>query len=378
MFVQLLLASLVVTGVLSGILTLGGLFRNVPSAVLYSRAIFPVALGVLPINVYNALPIGVAVAVTWYYTNLVADHTIDVLYAAGFSYFSAILPALLLAFSAATFGLYLSFVEAPRGWTRLLDAIYVGTHNVDPSNLEARRFYGLNDNSRTFYFERWLSKDEIGDVFVREITDDGLEKSISAPIGDFVKIPSATFLYLRDAVVETRKAGERAPTIISFNELWISTGLRGSATPERNLTYLAELGPVAFAVAYNQGDARYQREWMDEAFKRAIPPIVTVTYVLVCIRLALLGLGRRQEAFWKLHAICAGVLVHHVILFLAADGLISLHGRLAWIIVAVIAVEISFGIAVNSVPFQPRTLNGGSDRSEIGTSSEQELELISN
>jgi lipopolysaccharide export LptBFGC system permease protein LptF len=354
MFVQLLVAALVVTGVLSGILTLGGLFRNVPTAVLYSRAILPVALGVLPINVYNALPIGVAVAAAWYYTNLVADHAVDVLYAAGFSYFSVILPALVLALLAATVGFYLSFVEAPRGWGRLLDAIYIGTHNVDPSNLDAQRFYALNDNSRTFYFGRWLNKDEIAEVFMRDI-DDGSETSISAPIGEFVKVPSTTFLYLREAVVETRKAGQPAPRIIKLNELWINTGLRGSATPERNATYLPELGPVAFAAAHNQGDAHSQREWIAEAFKRTIPPILTITYVLVGIRLAFLGLGGRQETSWKLHAICAGIIVHHVILFLAADGLISQDIRMAWLIVAVIAIEIGIGILISSGPAHPET-----------------------
>jgi lipopolysaccharide export LptBFGC system permease protein LptF len=377
MFFQLLMASLVVTGVLSGILTLGGLFRNVPPAVLYSKAIFPVALGVLPINFYNALPIGVTIAAAWYYTNVVADHTIDALYAAGFSYFSVILPALLLALLATAFGFYLSFVEAPRGWTRLLNAIYVGTHDVDPSNLEAQRFYALNDNSRTFYFGRWVTKHEIAEVFMRELADGG-ERSISAPIGDFVKIPSATFLYLRDAVVETRRAGELAPTIINFNELWINTGLRGSGTPERDATSLAELGPVAFAAAYNQGDAHDQREWTDEAFKRAIPPILTVVYVLIGIRLALLGFGARQETFWKLHAIWLGIIVHHVLLFLAVDGLITLDRRLAWAIVAVIAIEICIGIAINSALFQPGALNRRSQRSEIKTSGERELELISN
>src|ERR1700733_4229039 len=131
MFVQLLVALLVVTATLSGILTLLVLFTNVPPAVLYSKAVLPLALGALTINFYNVLPIGAAIAAAWYYGNLVADHTIDVLYAAGFSYFSVVLPALVLALLATSAGFYLSLVEAPHGWSRVLDAMY-----IDPSKLE--------------------------------------------------------------------------------------------------------------------------------------------------------------------------------------------------------------------------------------------------
>lgn len=348
MFVQLLVASLVVTSVLSSILTLVLLFTDVPSAVLYSKAILPLALGSLSIHFCSFLPVGVAIAATWYYTNLVADHAIQVLYATGFSYFSVVLPALLVALLATTFGFYLSLVEAPRGWSRVLDAMYLGPKEVDPSTLEPQRFYIQNNNSRTFYFGRWLTNDEVAEVFLQERNDDGSEKSISAPTGKFVKTPSTSLLYLADAVLETRKAGERSPTIINIKKLWIDSGMRGSATPERSSTYLAELGSVAFAAAY-EGDTNYQREWMREAFKRTIPPILTVTYLLVGVRLALLGLGGRRERPWKLYAICVGIMVHHAILLLGTDALILRDRRLAWAIVAVIAIEICIGIVVNSV-----------------------------
>jgi len=350
MFVQLLVALLVVTSTLSSIIILGSLFTNVPSEVLYSRAVIPFALGALPINFSNLLPISVAIVAAWYYTNLAADHGIHVLYATGFSYFSVVMPGLLLALLATAFGFYLSLVEVPRGWSRVLDAVYVATHDVDPSTLEPQRFYTLNDNSRTFYFGRRLTSDEIADVFMQERTGDGGERSISSPIGSFVKTPRTTLLYLADAVLQTRKAGERAPTIVSVNRLWIDSGMRGSATPERNSTHLAELGSVAFAAAYHQGDAHYQREWIDEAFKRTIPPILTVTYLLFGVRLALLGLGGRQERPWMLYAICVGVIVHHAVLLLSIDALISLDRRMAWAIAAFIVIEIGMGILVNFVP----------------------------
>jgi lipopolysaccharide export system permease protein len=215
MFVQQLVALLVVTGTLSSVVILGTLFTNVPSELLYSRAVFPFALGALPINFSTLLPVSVAIVAAWYYSNLVADHGVHVLYATGFSYFSVVLPGLLLALLATAFGFYLSLVEVPRGWSRLLDAVYVATHDVDPSTLEPQRFYALNDNSRTFYFGRWLTDGEIAGVFMQERTGDGGERSISSPIGKFVKTPGTTLLYLADAVLEIRKAGERAPT---FNQ----------------------------------------------------------------------------------------------------------------------------------------------------------------
>jgi lipopolysaccharide export system permease protein len=356
MFVQLLVASLIVTSVLSSLLTLVLLFTDIPPAVLYSRAILPLALGLLSIHFCSFLPVGVAIAATWYYSNLASDHAVQVLYATGFSYFSVVLPALVLALLATAFGFYLSLVEVPRGWSRVLNAIHVGTHDVDPSTLEPQRFYTLNDNSRTFYFGRRLNDDEISEVFMQERNNDGSERSISAPTGKFVRTPGTTLLYLTDAMLEMRKSGERTPTITSVDKLWIDSGMRGSATPERNSTYLAEQGSVAFAAAYDQGDTNYQREWMREAFKRTIPPILTVAYTLVGIRLALLGLGGRRETPWKLYAICVGLIVHHAILLLAADALILRDRRLAWIIVAAVAIETCIGIVLNSA--SPAAIRG--------------------
>jgi lipopolysaccharide export LptBFGC system permease protein LptF len=350
MFVQLLVALLVVTTALSGLLSLAVVFASAPSAVLYSRAVVPLVLGAITINFCNVLPIGIAVAVVWYYNNLVADHAIDALYASGFSYFSVILPALLLALLATAAGFYLSLVEVPRGWSRVLDAIYIGTHDVDAAKLEPQHFYTLNDNSRTFYFGRRLNGDEIAEVFIQERTDGGGEKSISSPSGSFIKTPGTTLLYLADAVLQTRKAGELTPATVTLNRLWIDTGMRGSATPERNAKYLAELESAAFAAARDRGDAHYQREWTLEAFKRTIPPVLVITYLLAGVRLALLGLGRRQERPWRLYAIYVGFIVHHAVLLLAIDALISLDRRMAWAIAAIIAIEIGAGVVVNFVP----------------------------
>src|SRR5262245_26137736 len=107
MFFQMLVAALVVTTTLSSLLILVAMFTRVPTAVLYSKTVFLLVLGAFPINFCNVLPLGVAIAATWHYTNLVADRTIDVLYAAGVSYFSVILPALLFALLASIFGFYL-------------------------------------------------------------------------------------------------------------------------------------------------------------------------------------------------------------------------------------------------------------------------------
>jgi hypothetical protein len=103
------------------------------------------------------------------------------------------------------------------------------------------------------------------------------------------------------------------------------------------------------AGAYNQGDANYQREWLGEAFKRTMPPILCVIYLLVGVRLALVDLGGRQERPWKFYVICVGVLIHHGIFLLAIDTLISLDRRMAWAIAAFVVIEICIAIAVNSL-----------------------------
>jgi hypothetical protein len=88
---------------------------------------------------------------------------------------------------------------------------------------------------------------------------------------------------------------------------------------------------------------------------------LTVIYLLVGVRLVLVGLGSKQEKGWKLYAISGGVIVHHAIFLVATDALISLDRRMAWAVVAVIAIEFCIGIMINSVPFQAKTSNERSD-----------------
>ena len=348
-----LIGRLIVTTVIAVIgvcvpLTMLILFRQVPPALLYSKSIWIILYGVLPTELYLALPAGLAIAVTWWYNVLVSDYAVDALYAAGYSPFAIISPAIIVALLGAVLGFYLSCVVAPQSSTRLYDLIFDFQHNLRPSSLDAKKFYHFENGARTVVFDRWLDGDNIGDVFLREVEDEGEERVVTAGIGQFVVTEQESYLYLFDGVIQEFKRNDSKPRMTQFDKLLVSLGLRGMVPPQRPWVGIAELGPIKFLTAFSsmKSEPRKLMQWAAEALRRFGAPILTMAYPLIGIGLVFLGVGNRQDTSSRITVICAFLMINHAMIILTAQAVVNWDVRSVWAVIFVIAMEMIAGIVL--------------------------------
>jgi lipopolysaccharide export system permease protein len=347
---RLLVATLIaVTGVCIP-LTVLALFHAVPPALLYSKSIWAILYGILPTEFYLALPAGLAIAATWWYHTLVSDNAVDVLYAAGCSPLAIVSPAIVVALLGTVLGFYLSCVVAPQGSARLYDLIFDFQHNLRPSILEAKKFYSLENNTRTIFFDHWLDGGNIGDVFLREAEEDGQEKVITADVGQFISAEQESYLYLTNGLVQTFKRNDSKPRMMQFDKFLVSFGLRGTTPPKRPWTGVAELGPVKFLSAFSsmKSEPRKLMQWAAEALRRFGAPFLTSAYALIGIGLVLLGVGNRQDTSSRINAICVFLMINHALIIFTAQAVVNWDVRSIWIVIFLIAMEMVAGIALVS------------------------------
>lgn len=346
---RLIVATFIVVPGVCVPLTILALFREVPSRLLYSKALWTILNAIVPTELYLTLPIGLAIAVTWWYETLVSDYAVDVLYSAGYSPFAVISPAVVVALLGTAVCLGLSCVVAPHGAARLYDLIYDFQHSLAPTNLEPRKFYefDIDDQKHTIFFESWIDANTIRDVFVRETEDNGKQTVITAPTGQFIETVEESYLYLLDGVYQSSKWGEAQSTMIHFDNFLVSFGLRGGGTPQRPWTGIAELGPVEFLGAYaNFTTDRKKMQWTSEALRRFGAPFLTLAYTLIGVGLVLHGLGIRRDNWWRLNAICVLLVINHAVVMSMAEGVINMSAKGVWIILSIIVIEMIAGLVL--------------------------------
>lgn len=342
---RLLIATTIVSaGVLIPITTIS-VFTEVPTGLIYSKSIGAVLYGIIPRELYSALPVAVAIAIMWRYDALVQDREIDVLYSAGCSFAAVIMPAVVVVLISSSVGLFLSCAVSPIGISRLYDLVYRFEHRLEPSALEAHRFYALEHDRLTFYFGRWMAKDNIELVYLREI-EPQKETVITADVGQFVYTDEVALLFLPTAIVQTTRSGESEPSFATFERLWIDLGLRGKQIPKRNWIDAVELGPAEFIVSFREWKDNQLRlkRWTSEAIKRFGSPFMTMAYALIVLAFSFTGVGVRRELYWHQPAIAAGLTVNHAVLMIATDGIITSDLRFAWLILIAIIGELIGGL----------------------------------
>ena len=349
---------LVATGIaVAGIcipITLINLSSSVPIGLLYSKDFLAVLGGVVPLELYLALPAGVAIAVTWQYAVLASDHVFEVLYSARCSPRAIIMPGLMVALLGTSLGLVISCVLSPYGQAYFFDVVYDFQHRLQPSNLVAQKFQRLNEDKieRTLYFERWLSSDTVGPILLSEVTP-YTDTVITAQFGQFVITEHEALLHLFSGVLQITRRGENQPTMVSFDSLLKSAGLRGSMRPVRGWTGMSELGPLRFLTHLTEvrDNPVEMARWTSEAVKRFATPFLAVACALLGMGLVLHGLSTRREATWKVQAICLALVLNYAGIVMATDAISGLDAKFAWAIIAIIITEliVAFGIALSGM-----------------------------
>ncbi len=350
---RLLFASLVAVSAISVPISLVFIFHNTPVSILYSKNVWMVVYGVLPLVVYSAaLPIGFAIAVTWCYDNLVSDHEVEALYAAGCSYFKLITPAIAVGVLGAALGLLLSCVVAPDAAKRLVDLSFEAEHNLRPSLLDEQKFYVYNgynagDDQYTIYFDHRADKENVSGVFLREVSRGGTEKIVTGETAQFIEGEQESYLHVFDGVGQWRNRGESQPRIVHFDDLWLSTGLRGSLPLRRDWASACELGPVEFFTVLKDMSVKSIKDWdwASEALKRFGAPLLMIPYALIGITITLRGAGIRRDTWWRLQAISLLFVINHGAI-LMATLLPHFDMRLTWVVAFLIVLEVCGGLAL--------------------------------
>ena len=243
--------------------------------------------------------------------------------------------------------------------------------------MKPKNFYHLEDGKITIFFNQWVDSNRISGVFLRESAGKHEEHVAVAAEGEFVEIEQESLLVLKDGSVQIGRRGDR-PQILAFDMLWKSTGLRGGAVPRRPPA-IYEYGTIDFLTAF--GTARnslsHTTKWASEALKRFGAPLLTIAYTLIGLGLVIRGVGARADGWWRMHGIFGVIGASHAAIMLAAEGGISVHLGIAWLIVSVMVTATIVGVLLvgyqmldrsrlpflqsrEPVPFRPL---GGTDRS---------------
>jgi lipopolysaccharide export LptBFGC system permease protein LptF len=201
--------------------------------------------------------------------------------------------------------------------------------------------YVLSDGRREIRFGERIDKMQIGDLYFREIAEDGEERSFFARTAAFEVRNRQSWIILRDGVVETRKPGAE-PDVAAFNHTARPSGLGGPNLPVRGWAGYFEYGPIEFLRAFsaaqqNPGDAK---RWATEAVKRLGFPALSMAHAL--LGLALLMLVRAEYRRTRgVSELCCGIVFSIHLLVVAATEQAVFYGEaFVWAIGAMIVVAL--------------------------------------
>jgi lipopolysaccharide export LptBFGC system permease protein LptF len=317
------------------------LFNHLPSAAIFSDLVWPATGGLAPMLLYISLPVMVGAAITWTYSQLWSEGTLATLYNAGLSAMQVRVPALVVAIGATVVGYALSCAIAPIGAKYLQDVMHVVNREPRPSLLEPNRLYVLGDGRREIRFGERIDKTQIGDLYFREIAEDGEERNFFARVAAFEVRNRASWIVLRDGVVETRKQGV-PPDVAAFNHIARPSGLGGPDLPARDWVGYFEYGPVEFLRAFpvaRQSPVEAKR-WTIEAVKRLGIPSLSIAHALLGLGLLMLVRADYRRTRGVAELCCGIVFAVHLLIVGATEHAIYYGEAFVWAIGVMIVSEL--------------------------------------
>jgi lipopolysaccharide export LptBFGC system permease protein LptF len=317
------------------------LFNHLPSAAIFSDLVWPATGGIAPLLLYISLPAMVGAAITWTYSQLWTEGTLATLYNAGLSATRVRLPALVVAVGATAVGYALSCAIAPIGAKYLQDVLHVVKREPRPSLLEPNRLYVLSDGRREIRFGERIDKTQIGDLYFREIAEDGEERNFFARVAAFEIRNRESWIILHDGVVETRKRGAQ-PDVAAFNHIARPSGLGGPDLPVRDWVGYFEFGPIEFLRAFpeaQQSPADAKR-WAIEAVKRLGVPSLSISHALLGLALLMLVRAEYRRTRGVAELCCGIVFAVHLLIVGATEQAIFYGEAFAWAIGVMIVAEL--------------------------------------
>ena len=327
-----------------GPVTFVSVFSHLRSAAFYSELLLPTLYGLLPMILYNIMPLAVAAAITWCYGNYYREYTLAIMQAAGISLLSIRAPAIFVALGATAIGYSLSCFVAPNGARYVQDVLNVLQHAPNPSLLEPRTFYSLDNGRRLIYFHERLSKNHVTNVFLKEVSDSGEEYAFSAREAFFDRQQHESLIILLDGQMQVYTPTDKEVQTFDFKRTVRQTGLSGTAFPKRDWIGEFELGPLEFFNVTAEEDPAAARRWTSEAVKRFGTPLLALVHTIFGLGLlTILGdpIDRRRHMVPIIYCILLPVQLLFVI---GAENVAQYGNGLAFGVVTAMVAEFSLGV----------------------------------
>ena len=345
---RVFIAAIVVQIALTLPVVLTALFHQLPPAALRGGLVWPALVGTVPTVTYIALPMAIGVAAALEFSRMSAEGMMAVLYSLRLSIWSICRPALACAAVFTAVGYMLSCIVAPANVGTMHDVINVIRHTLNHRMLDAGQFYSFEEQQRTIYLERWQTPDVATGVFIRQFSPEKKqEETITAARAEFRRNETSVVMILSNGTIQSRADNAEHVRVAHFDEYAISLPMQGTTgLPPRPWKGVFEL-PIGEFLRYGRlavYDPRIYAEWVSEATKRFVVPLLAISHTLLGIGLVVSiasATGRRATAS---SAVIAVIPVVHVAVLIAAETLVRLNSRLWVLILAIVLAEMAVGI----------------------------------
>jgi len=262
----------------------------------------------VPILMMVIAPIAIVIAVCYALIKLNGDSELVVINAAGISPRRAFRPVLISCVMVAVFVAYISAFLAP--WLQRKMALEIAKVRTDVvSNIVRPGTFTSVDRGLIFHIRERRGENQFQGVFIDDMRNPEERATIVAEYGQIVQRGDSAFLIMRDGNVQRRRAKERDPTIVLFDQYAFDL-TRLAPAPQVNVglreKYVWEL---AFPATDDPVLKLSPAQFRVELHERLFAPLYPLAFGVMAF--AILGFPRttRQSRAASMFAVIAGVAV---------------------------------------------------------------------
>jgi lipopolysaccharide export system permease protein len=260
----------------------------------------------VPILMLVIAPIAIVIAVSYALTKLNGDSELVVMNAAGISPRRAFRPVLVSCLVVAVFVAYLSAYLAP--WLQRQMTLEIAKVRTDVvSNIVRPGAFTSIDRGLIFHIREKRGDNQFQGVFIDDTRNPEEHITIVAEYGQIVQKNDSAFLIMRDGNVERRRANERDPAIVVFDQYAFDL-TRLTPAPQVNVglreKYIWEL---AFPAADDPVMKMSPSQFRVALHERIYEPLYPLAFGIIAF--AILGFPRttRQSRTVSMFAVIAAV-----------------------------------------------------------------------
>jgi lipopolysaccharide export system permease protein len=295
----------------------------------------------VPILMLVIAPIAIVIAVSYALTKLNGDSELVVMNAAGISPRRAFRPVLVSCLVVAVFVAYLSAYLAP--WLQRQMTLEIAKVRTDVvSNIVRPGAFTSIDRGLIFHIREKRGDNQFQGVFIDDTRNPEEHITIVAEYGQIVQKDDSAFLIMRDGNVERRRANERDPAIVVFDQYAFDL-TRLTPAPQVNVglreKYIWEL---AFPAADDPVMKMSPSQFRVALHERIYEPLYPLAFGIIAF--AILGFPRttRQSRTVSMFAVIAAVAGLRLGGFAGTTIAVGMPAMLA-VVYAMIAFSIGLG-----------------------------------